>query len=111
MKYFDDLTEKQQGAAVQYCLNDLLVGIVEGAIRFDDEKNGDDLQARIDDAFARAELAMTPWFAHEYIMEVARDELVAMARADAAATVYLEEDDAPIVYLSAIDKMANSLNG
>lgn len=44
-------------------------------------------------------------------MEVARDELVAMARADAAATVYLEEDDAPTVYLSVIDKMANSLNG
>jgi hypothetical protein len=106
MKYFDELTEKQQEAAVEYWLRDLLTAILEGYLTFDDEKNGDGLQARIDGAIAEAERMQTPWFAHEYIMDVAREDLEAMARTDAAACTYLEDEDMPYVAIRMLDKIA-----
>jgi hypothetical protein len=76
-------TFEQQEKAVQQCLTNLLTAIVEGAIRFDDAKNSDDLQARIDRAFAKAEQMQTPWFAHEYLLDKCREDLESMARAEA----------------------------
>lgn len=48
----------------------------------------------------------TPWFAHEYIMDVAREDLEAMARTDAAACTYLEDEDMPYVAIRMLDKIA-----
>lgn len=109
MKCFDELTEKQQEAAVQYWLEDLVTAVIEGAIRFDDEKNGDDLQTRIDAAFEKSEEMQTPWFVGGYVLDVAREELEAMARADAAAALYLEEDETPYVPISTIDRMVEEV--
>ena len=53
-EYFDELTEKQQERR-WVRLRDLLTAILEGHLTFDDEKNGDGLQARIDGAIAEAE--------------------------------------------------------
>ncbi len=90
MKKFDDLTEKQQAAAEQHFLGILLEHVVSGAVRFNDEMNQDDLQARIDMALDHAERNQTPWFGGEYILEVAREDLEGMARCDAEDAIYLE---------------------
>jgi hypothetical protein len=90
MKTFDQLDSAEQEAAVRAATNSLLTAIVEGAIRFSDEKNGDDLQARIDAAQAKAEEMRTPWFAHEYVMDTCREEVEGMARADAEEALYSE---------------------
>jgi hypothetical protein len=90
MKTFEQLTPEQQTKAVQQCLTNLLTGIAEGAIRFDDSKNADDLQARIDKACARAEQMQTPWFAHEYVLDTCREDLESIARAEAEDAQYSE---------------------
>lgn len=53
MKTYTQLTEQQQQAAVDRCLTDILKDIIEEGIRYDDKRNGDDLQARIDAAAPR----------------------------------------------------------
>lgn len=90
MKTFDELGPEEQDRAVQYCLNRLLKAVTEGAIRFDDEINGDDLQARIELAGVRAEAMRTPWFAHECVMEAVGEELSGMARCEAEDSLYAE---------------------
>lgn len=104
MKHFEDLTAEQQEKAVEYAASKLLQGIIMGAVRFSDEKNGDNLQARIDAAIEQAEKMQTPWFAHEYIMETCKDEVLGMARADAEDTLYSEEER--VVSLDAIEATA-----
>lgn len=88
MKRFDELTDAQQNQAVKKCVNLLLKTIVEGAIRFNDAANNDNLQARIDAAWERANAMQTPWFAHEYIMETCREEIEGMARCTAEDSLY-----------------------
>jgi hypothetical protein len=90
MKTFEQLTADEQTAAIQRALNDLLEAATNGAIRFDDAANGNDLQARIDAAGLKSERMRTPWFAAEYILDAARADLEAMARADAEDAVYAE---------------------
>jgi hypothetical protein len=90
MKTFEQLTPEQQAKAVEKCLANLLEAICEGAIRFNDEANQDDLQKRIDAAFAKAEKMRTPWFAHEYILDTCREDLEGMARCDAEDALYSE---------------------
>jgi hypothetical protein len=48
MKRYSDLTEKQQQKAHEKCFEKLVELVSIGAIRFDDKKNSDNLQARID---------------------------------------------------------------
>ncbi len=72
MKSFDALTQKQQAKAIQKCLERLVEGILEGFVRFNDEMNGDGLQAAIDAAIAEAGRLQTPWFAGEIILHKAR---------------------------------------
>ncbi len=93
MKTFSELTQAQQDTARARCLEDLLLGIIDGAIRFDDEANQDDLQARIDRAAQQADKMRTPWFAHEYIMETAGEELLGMAGAQAEDAIYGEKHE------------------
>lgn len=69
MKHYQELTEDEQQAAVTHELDALLVAVIEGAVHFDDTKNGDTLQASIDAAGEAAEANRTPWFMGEYIME------------------------------------------
>jgi hypothetical protein len=90
MKTFEQLTQEQQQIAVDRCLTDLLTDICNGTLGFNDELNHDDLQKRIDTAFAEAESMQTPWFAHEYIMDTCREDLEAMARPTAEDALYPE---------------------
>ena len=68
MKTFNDLTEKQQKKAVDKALAELLEGILNGSIRFNDELNEDGLQAAIDAAREQA----GPWFNHRQLLMEAR---------------------------------------
>lgn len=92
MKTYDQLTEAQQQAAVNKCLDDLLELVICGALRFNGRLNGDDLQARINAAGEKANDMQTPWFAGEYILDVCREELEAMARTDAMEALYAERE-------------------
>ena len=96
MRTFEQLTAGEQEAAENRAASDLLQAICDGAVRFNDELNKDDLQARVDAAFARAEKMQTPWFAHEYIMDTCRDEIEGMARADAEDAMYPGADERTI---------------
>jgi hypothetical protein len=93
VKTFEQLTATQQAKAIENCLTDLLTGITEGGIQFNDKLNKDNLQARIDAACAKAEKMQTPWFAHEYILDTCRDELESIARATAEAALYSEHEN------------------
>lgn len=90
-KTFDQLSDAEKEKAIDHALNVLLRAVVEGAIRFNDQANSDDLQARIDQASAKAEKMQTPWFAHEYIMDAAGDDLRSMAECDAESALYATE--------------------
>lgn len=90
MKRYTDLTPEQQHKAVEKAASEVLTLIVEGAVRFADELNHDDLQARIDAAIEKADEMQTPWFAHEYVMDTCRDDILSMARADAEDAWYPE---------------------
>ena len=93
MKTYSQLTAVEQAKARAECLNQLLRAVTEGQLRFSDEKNHDDLQARIDAAQEKAEKMQTPWFAHEYIMDTCREDLEdleGMAMCDAEDALYSE---------------------
>lgn len=64
-------------------------------IRFNDELNGDDLQARIDAAAEKAEELQTPWFAGEIMLEdeAVKTSLEGMARCDAEDAFYAEPSE------------------
>ena len=96
MKTYDQLTGTEQAAAQNKCLCNLLAAVTEGAIRFSDAKNHDNLQARIDAAQEKAEQMRTPWFAHEYILDTCREDLEGMARCDAEDALYLEPGECAI---------------
>ena len=74
-------------------MTSFLKAILEGGLRFNDEANGDDLQARIDKACDQADKMQTPWFAHEYIMDTCREELTGMALAQAEDSLYSEQNE------------------
>ena len=87
MRTYQELNEKEQERAREVALNELLEAITEG-IRFNDEANSDDLQARIDAAGEKANAMQTPWFWSEYIMDTCKDDLESMAAADAEGALY-----------------------
>mgnify|MGYP001614593675 CR=1 FL=1 len=93
MLSYTELSESQQAEARELALSGLLTDVVVGAIRFDDAKNGDTLQARIDAAGAKAEEMRTPWFAHEYIFDACRAELEALALPLAQDALYSGPDE------------------
>ena len=96
MKIFTELTPAQQQTAIDHCTRKLLEGIIEGAIRFNDELNKDDLQQRIDVAFAEMERLHTPWFTGEAIMEACRDDIIGMAQCQATDSLYTEQRESVI---------------
>lgn len=97
MKTFTQLTSAEQETDVERCLNHLLRGVVEGAIRFSDDINEDGLQARIDTALEEADDMQTPWFAGEYVMDTCRDDMEGMARCEAEDALYSEPHEHVIV--------------
>jgi hypothetical protein len=100
MKKWDELTEAQRENAIAHELTQLLTDVIEG-VRFNDEANGDTLQAAIDAAGEAADAMQTPWFVGEFILdaeyttregkqESVRTALESMARAAAEDAIYLE---------------------
>lgn len=92
MKTWVELTPQQQKKGLDKALNSLLESILNG-VRFDDEKNGDDLQARIDRAADKAEAMQTPWFTGEYVLDVCEDDLRGIAQATAEDSLYSESTE------------------
>ena len=92
MKVFDDLTGNEKDAAAARELVALVEQVVGGEIRFNDEANNDDLQARIDAALDGAEKMQVPWFAHEFVLEdsFVQEALEGMASAQAQDAIYSE---------------------
>ena|SRR3990167_5559976 len=93
MKTYSELSEAQKDRALEKALMDILRGVSEGVIHFNDELNKDSLQERIDAAWKKAEAMKTPWFAHEYIMDTCRDDLTSMAQAQAEDSLYAEPSE------------------
>jgi hypothetical protein len=93
VKRYDELTEAQQATVVALCLEKLALAIQSGEIRFDDDKNGDDLQRRLDWAIRKAN-------GDHSILDVlgrdAREELYGMAQCDAEDAYYLEPGETAI---------------
>lgn len=92
MRKYDELTPEEQIKAKEIALTNLLTAIFEG-LRFSDELNHDDLQARIDCAIEKADEMKTPWFSHEYILDTCREELESMAQCDAEDALYPDENE------------------
>jgi hypothetical protein len=67
MKTFEQLTSEQKDRAIEKELSDLLEIIVEGSLRFNDALNHDDLQARINAAWEKANEMQTPWFEQAWL--------------------------------------------
>jgi len=66
MKRYPELTEGQRTAANDKCMSETLQAAVElGAQFFPDE-----LQAAAEEAGRKAETMQTPWFIHEYLLDV-----------------------------------------
>jgi hypothetical protein len=101
MKTYEELTPDDQKKVYERAFNALLTSICNGEIRFNDTLNQDDMQARIDRAFAKAEEMQTPWFAHEYMLkdEVLKDFMEGMARVDAEDGYYDRVPAGLIVYV------------
>jgi hypothetical protein len=97
MKTYQELSQEQQTRAVEKCTQQLQESIVEGAIRFNDSLNHDNLQERIDATWAEVERLHTPWFAGEAIMETCRTEIEGMAQCAAEDSLYPEEGENVIV--------------
>ena len=96
MKTYQELNAKQQQAAQEVCLQNLVQAVAEGALRFNDDLNHDDLQARIDAAAESMENSHTPWFFGEAVLETCREELEGMAYCDAEDSLYAEKGECVI---------------
>lgn len=104
MKKYNELNKQEKEQAVEKTLTALLTGIIEGAVRFDDKKNGDDLQARIDRAVEEADEMRTPWFSGEYVLDAVGEELRGMAQVDAEEAYYTEPCE--VCYSGIVQKAA-----
>jgi cell division protein FtsB len=88
MRNYNQLSQEEKTKAKNINLGGLLEAVIEGAIRFSDEANHDDLQARIDTACEKASKMQTPWFAHEYILDTCRKDLETMVQAEVEDSLY-----------------------
>jgi len=107
MKTWDELTDEQQDEAVDKEATYLLTMVCQGALRFDDELNNDDLQASIEGAAAEMEHMRTPWFLSETLWHETtyhpvkgqpetkrvKDQLLGMARCTCEDALYSEPDE------------------
>ena len=93
MKTYEQLTPEQQEKALTKETLNLLQAIMERAIGFNDELNGDNLQARIDKAIEEAEDNRTPWFAGDYVMKAVGEDIKGMAQCTVEDALYSEPDE------------------
>lgn len=95
MRTYEQLNAAEKKQAQEVALTELLTAVCEGALRFDDAANKDDLQARIEAAGKRADAMQTPWFFHEYLMDdaVIKETFEGMAAADAEGAIYPDAGD------------------
>lgn len=102
MRTLEELTPDQRAEAVAHFEDELYRLIEEGALRFNDEANGDDLQRRIDSCFERAEELQTPWFVREMFYEdsVIQSVIESMAYAEAEDARYTTGDEPRVILLS-----------
>lgn len=93
-----DLSADEQVGAEEKAAENIIRAILEGRIRFNDEANRDDLQARIDAQIQKAEDMQTPWFAPAYLYDdpVVKEAIEGMARSQAEDAVYLDAGEQAI---------------
>lgn len=91
MRTYQELSAEERERAVDKAASNLLEAILEGAVVFDGS-----LQDKIDEAYRQANEMHTPWFAHKYIMDTCRDEIMSMAQVDAENSLYARYDEAVI---------------
>ena len=91
MKRYSDLTDAEKDLAFREALEIIVDSVCMSRIRFDDKKNGNDLQKRIDAILRNANLKR-PWFVCTYLAkdEVINNALVDMAEEHAEAAFYPE---------------------
>lgn len=89
MKRFSRLCKEEKERAIQVARNRLLQWMTDGCFF------GDELQQRIDAAFAKANEMRTPWFTHEYILDdpVLRNYIEDRAKEDVKSAYYPEPWD------------------
>lgn len=90
MKTYTQLSDQEQNHAEKIALGNLINNVLEGAIRFNDKLNKNNLQANIDAACEKADKMQTPWFANEYILDTCREELESIAQCEAEDAFYPE---------------------
>lgn len=90
MKTFNQLSAEQKSKALAKSLNHLLEAICEQQVMFAGTPAMDILQDRIDAAIDEANRMKTPWFYGEYIMDTCREDLTALANANAERALYRE---------------------
>jgi uncharacterized protein (DUF1697 family) len=93
MKTYDQLTEVQKQEAFRRRLEDVLTLLADGALRFNDEENGDDLQKRIDAAFRKANAMHTPWFIGNYILDTCSKEINDEVKCEIEKAIYPEKGE------------------
>jgi len=103
MRTYAQLNETEQALARSKATDDLLKTILDEGLRFDVEKNHNDLQARIDNAILAADDNLTPWFAAEYVMDTCREDIEGMAQCDAEDAIYLEAGEHAVYLPKAVE--------
>lgn len=95
MKTYKQLNKSEQKQAINQEMNNLLEAIIQDGLRFDDVKNEDKLQAKIDKAFEKADKMQTPWFVREIMLEdkYIKESLMGMAECVAEDNTYLEDNE------------------
>jgi len=99
MLTYNQLNQEQKEKAFSYALGLMLQDISCGAIRFNDELNGNNLQERIDSALEKAEKMKTPWFSGEFIYESCKEEIDSMVIVQVEESLYAEEHE-NVIYLA-----------
>jgi hypothetical protein len=66
MKTYQELNQEQRAAAFDKCMSETLQAAVELGTQF----FPDELQAAADEAGRKADAMQTPWFIHEYLLDV-----------------------------------------
>jgi len=83
-KTFEELSPEHQKQAIEYEVEYVLTGLVEGF----EERGDDNFWERIEEAENEMERLKTPWFLGGRIMETCADDIASWARDDAESAVY-----------------------
>ena len=92
MKTFSQLNYNEKNKAIQYCLNELIFGIVENRIYFEEES---EIQKSINTLVDYLERKQTPWFLGEYIFNNSflNKQLSIIAKSNAMECLYPDQGE------------------